>query len=276
LESQVSAAEQAAESTITGLQSQANQAWTDYLATLAPGETPTVTQQPSLDMSLAMLPGLSSAVMASLLGGPPASNASTQPLSQPSRAALLTGQIPTGASLVARYQRASAASDVHGFWYYLFHPWQGEGPGYSYYLNHPSQMDRDLRYGFYGMLTFAGVAGGVASGGMIYCGPAAACPTIATALGVGGAAAGGGGAVNSVLTITFGHGARHLVGTGLTQAQVEAAIALWLQAIGAGVGAFWGWIQVNGQWLQYRVHVLQNGIINVGTYFPVSGPFTPK
>jgi hypothetical protein len=39
-ESQVSAAEQAAESTITGLQSQANQAWTDYLALLPAGETP--------------------------------------------------------------------------------------------------------------------------------------------------------------------------------------------------------------------------------------------
>ncbi len=81
LESDVDAAEQAAESTITGLQSQANQAWTDYLATLAPGETPAVSQQPPIDMSLAMIPGLSSAVMASLLGGPPASELPSVPRS---------------------------------------------------------------------------------------------------------------------------------------------------------------------------------------------------
>ncbi len=47
-------------------------------------------------------------------------------------------------------------------------------------------MDRNLRYTFYGAVTVAGVAGGVATGGMIYYGPTAACPTFAGALGVTG------------------------------------------------------------------------------------------
>ncbi len=263
LESDVDAAEDAAESTITGLQPQAAQAWNDYVATLAPGETPAVTQQPSLDTSLAMVPGLSSAVMASMLGGPPSTPATSGPRSTPMS---VNGPAPTAAPLGAGRQRVQAASDVHGTLYYLFHPSQGAGPGYGHYLTNPSQMDRDLRYGFYGAVAVAGVAGSAAGGLAV----AGVNPVL---WGGGAAAAGGGAAASSSLPIMFGHGARHLIGTGLTQAHVQAAITLQLQAIGVGVGASWHWIQINGQWIQYRVHVLQNGIVNVGTYFTVSGPF---
>jgi RHS repeat-associated protein len=75
--------------------------------------------------------------------------------------------------------------------------------------------------------------------------------------------------------ITFGHGARHLEGTSFSQAEVENAIENVLRA-NPNVGHHWGWIQVNGQWFQYRVHVLPDGTINVGTYFPVSGPLRRK
>ncbi len=144
-----------------------------------------------------MVPGLSSAVMASMLGGPPSTPATSGPRSTPMS---VNGRAPTATPLGAGRQRVQAASEVHGTLYYLFHPSQGAGPGYGYYLTNPSQMDRDLRYGFYGAVAVAGVAGGVATGGMIYYGPAAACPTFAGALGVGGAAAAGANAPAVVAT----------------------------------------------------------------------------
>jgi RHS repeat-associated protein len=80
-------------------------------------------------------------------------------------------------------------------------------------------------------------------------------------------AAGGG------LEIVFGHGARHLVGTGLSQAEVEASIQAQVAqqaARGASLGEeWWGTVSVNGQTIQYRAYVLPDGTVNVGTYYPL-------
>ncbi len=71
-QSAVDTATQAQTTTTQGLQTQADQAWQTYLSSLAPGDPPTVTQQPLLDTALACGPGLSAAAMMSMLGGPPA------------------------------------------------------------------------------------------------------------------------------------------------------------------------------------------------------------
>jgi RHS repeat-associated protein len=70
--------------------------------------------------------------------------------------------------------------------------------------------------------------------------------------------------------ITFGHGARHLAGTGLSTRCVEDAISAQVQpmlpqtSIGAG---FWGTVVVDGVRIQYRGMPI-NGGVNIGTYFP--------
>jgi hypothetical protein len=68
----------------------------------------------------------------------------------------------------------------------------------------------------------------------------------------------------------FGHGARHLEGSGLSQAAVESGIEGAVRAA-PNAGTHWGWVQVNGQWIQYRAFVLPDGTINIGTYVRVAG-----
>ena len=68
--------------------------------------------------------------------------------------------------------------------------------------------------------------------------------------------------------IIFGHGARHLAGSGLSQAAVESAIET---AVRATPTTHTGWVQVQGQWIQYRAYVLADGRINIGTYVRVPG-----
>jgi hypothetical protein len=73
--------------------------------------------------------------------------------------------------------------------------------------------------------------------------------------------------------VVFGHGVRHLVGTGLDQAEVESAIQSQIeQQIGGAdsTGSFWGTVEVNGQTILYKAYTLPNGTINVGTYYVVS------
>lgn len=70
--------------------------------------------------------------------------------------------------------------------------------------------------------------------------------------------------------IIFGHGARHLEGSGLSQAAVESAIQGSVRGT-PNAGTHWGWVQVNGQWIQYRAFVLPNDTINIGTYVRVPG-----
>ncbi len=60
----------------------------------------------------------------------------------------------------------------------------------------------------------------------------------------------------SEIETAFGHGARHLEGTGLSQGAVEGAINQQIQAQAAqGAkfgGGFWGRVQVGGQTIEYR------------------------
>jgi hypothetical protein len=70
--------------------------------------------------------------------------------------------------------------------------------------------------------------------------------------------------------VTFGHGARHLVGTGLDQGDVEAAIEAQVTEGVSGsssTGSFWGRVAVSGQTIKYRAYTLPDGVINVGTYY---------
>lgn len=71
--------------------------------------------------------------------------------------------------------------------------------------------------------------------------------------------------------ITFGHGERHLEGTGLTPEEVESAIEEQVRqgTEGADVnGPFRGRVRVGGREIEYRGYG-RDGEIHVGTYYPV-------
>lgn len=76
------------------------------------------------------------------------------------------------------------------------------------------------------------------------------------------------------MTVTPGHGARHLAGTALSPASVEAEIIRSVQSAGAGTGTHWGWIQLNRETIQYRAFLLPDGRTNVGTYMRVPQPLS--
>ena len=98
-----------------------------------------------------------------------------------------------------------------------------------------------------------------------------AAGVVATGLvAVGGATIAARLAEDGAVDVIFGHGARHLVGTGLRQVDVEAAIEEQVQqAASTGTtGEFWGRVVVNGRTIEYRAYTLPNGAINVGTYYP--------
>lgn len=70
--------------------------------------------------------------------------------------------------------------------------------------------------------------------------------------------------------VTFGHGARHLEGTGLSSTQVESTILQRVTAEASQVsttGSFWGRVRINGTTIEYRAYTLPDGTINVGTYY---------
>ncbi|MBI1806609.1 MAG: hypothetical protein HYR76_06105 [Ignavibacteria bacterium] len=72
--------------------------------------------------------------------------------------------------------------------------------------------------------------------------------------------------------ITFGHGARHLVETGLAAEVVNNAIETEIRSVirdASATGSFWGRITVEGTTIEYRAFTLPNGTINVGTYYPI-------
>lgn len=70
-------------------------------------------------------------------------------------------------------------------------------------------------------------------------------------------------------TVVFGHGVRHLVGTALSQAPVEAAIAGSASEVAAtGVTSGTFNVIVNGITIEYRMAII-DGIIRIGTYFPL-------
>ncbi|HTU79114.1 MAG TPA: RHS repeat-associated core domain-containing protein, partial [Solirubrobacteraceae bacterium] len=72
--------------------------------------------------------------------------------------------------------------------------------------------------------------------------------------------------------VTFGHGGRHLEGTGLSQEEVERAIEDQVNG-GAGrgneYGPFGGRVIVDGKTIEYRGYGLGGGNVNIGTYYPV-------
>ncbi|MGH7441881.1 MAG: hypothetical protein ACREKE_04320 [bacterium] len=70
-------------------------------------------------------------------------------------------------------------------------------------------------------------------------------------------------------TVTFGHGARHLLGTAVNQAEVEDATITSVQRSVQGaraVGNSWGGVTVDGRVVENRAAKLADGSINVGTY----------
>jgi RHS repeat-associated protein len=75
------------------------------------------------------------------------------------------------------------------------------------------------------------------------------------------------------VAITFGHGARHLLGTSLTQAEVEAAIEALIREIlangGTVGGSFWLRLEVQGIPIIARAYVVAAAWISVGTYYPI-------
>jgi hypothetical protein len=70
--------------------------------------------------------------------------------------------------------------------------------------------------------------------------------------------------------VTFGHGARHLAGTGLSRSAVQGAIRSDIQSINASLtpgAGFWGRTTVQGTTIEYRAMPLPGGTVNVGTYY---------
>ena len=85
---------------------------------------------------------------------------------------------------------------------------------------------------------------------------------------------GGGGTTNSInidgKQIDFGHGGRHLEGSGLSLQQVEQAIAQDVITKNPQVGVFSrAYVKIFGKLVEYHYFLLENGTINVGTYFNV-------
>ena len=86
---------------------------------------------------------------------------------------------------------------------------------------------------------------------------------------------GGGGGVTSTIkvngrTVNFGHGGRHLEGTGLSVDTVNQALANEVSVLNLGTGQFHkGQIIVDGITIEYTSYGVSEGIINVGTYYPL-------
>jgi RHS repeat-associated protein len=77
------------------------------------------------------------------------------------------------------------------------------------------------------------------------------------------------------LTVTFGqfgHGARHMLETGIPSQTVESAITAEVRSIAGGasrVGPFWGRITIEETVVEYRAHPVGLNRIHVGTHYPV-------
>ena len=85
---------------------------------------------------------------------------------------------------------------------------------------------------------------------------------------------GGGGVTDNVKVgdkeVCFGHGGRHLEGTGLSANEVNQAIAKDVVTKNPGTGQFYkGQLDVNGVTIEYTSYGVKDGLINVGTYYPV-------
>jgi hypothetical protein len=193
-----------------------------------------------------------------------------------------------GATSSAGGAAAWAAADSEpGFW-----------DDYWRYLWNPSDMDPELEVGFYVSAGVGVTAGTIATGGIVYYGPAAALPTVfgggAAATGGGLAGAGGGAATTGGGAATAGTSG--LVGgtTATTQrlahicanarhnltallklfnqnqaaalAAVENATITALANAGITSGTFEITVVISGMSITVR-GIVENGIVRIGTFF---------
>ena len=85
----------------------------------------------------------------------------------------------------------------------------------------------------------------------------------------------GGGGVTSAIRVNgqmviFGHGGRHLEGTGLNVNVVNQALANEISTVNLGIGQFYkGQIVVDGITIKYTSYGVSEGVINIGTYYPI-------
>lgn len=85
---------------------------------------------------------------------------------------------------------------------------------------------------------------------------------------------GGGGITDKInigeTGVSFGHGGRHLEGTNLSPSEVNQAIANDVVTKHSGTGQFYkGRIVVKGTEIEYTSFCLKDGMIHIGTYYPV-------
>ncbi|MGH1601407.1 hypothetical protein, partial [Campylobacter majalis] len=85
---------------------------------------------------------------------------------------------------------------------------------------------------------------------------------------------GGGGTTNKISIgnqeFTFGHGGRHLEGTNLNKFEVENAIAKKINNTNIewnNKKPYKDRITINGQIIEFHAKKLENGKINIGTYY---------
>jgi uncharacterized protein RhaS with RHS repeats len=142
----------------------------------------------------------------------------------------------------------------------------GVGAAHDYLINTQSTLvaglGRDLGQGAQGVgqsfvvaSAFTGVAG-IARAGIAGC-----AGLLAKQAATDGAC--------DAIGITFGHGARHLVGTGLGQSEVEGAISAAVRGTVSSAdstGYWWGRVAVQGQTIEYRAWTIAQNAIHVGTY----------
>ena len=119
-------------------------------------------------------------------------------------------------------------------------------------------------------IELAGAAGAGSTGGA---GSAAKPAAPAGKLDVDYAPPLGGGGITDCLnfgnkTITIGHGGRHLEGTGLSVSEVNQTIARHVANVHPGTGQFYkGQVTVKDVIIEYTSYGVEDGIINVGTYY---------
>ena len=115
-------------------------------------------------------------------------------------------------------------------------------------------------------------------GGALLKGKGTACEAVEngrnTSAGEYAAPSGGGGITSTIKengkTVNFGHGGRHLEETDLNVDAVNQALATEVSTLNLRTGQFHkGRIMVDGITIEYTSYGVAEGIINVGTYYPL-------
>lgn len=84
----------------------------------------------------------------------------------------------------------------------------------------------------------------------------------------------GGGVTDKIkvgkVEVSFGHGGRHLDGTGLSVQEVNKIIAQDVVDKNLNIGQFYkGQVNINGITIEYTSFGLKDGMVNIGTYYPI-------